>query len=164
MALGSTQFLVKMSTRNIPGCKGGRCERLTISPTSGAEYHEIWEPKPPGTLWTTPGLLRDCFTFCTYIIIKAKPIFHALCLPTQAIYLLAYFRIRNKHILSSERCILSGFKTHWPRPNLKEIIFLYTRWFEYDRDWFVCKQAALRNSCATLRAWSHKLHPPSCSG
>jgi len=22
-----------------------------------------WEPKPPGTLWDTPGLLRDCFTF-----------------------------------------------------------------------------------------------------
>jgi len=24
---------------------------------------EIWEPKPPGTLWDKPGLLRDCFTF-----------------------------------------------------------------------------------------------------
>jgi len=23
---------------------------------------EIWEPEPPGTLWATPGLLRDCFT------------------------------------------------------------------------------------------------------
>ena len=39
-----------------------------------------------------------------------------------------------------------------------------TRWFKYDRDWFVCKQAALRSSCATLREWSHYLHPPSCSG
>ena len=38
------------------------------------------------------------------------------------------------------------------------------RWFKYDRDWFVCKQAALRSSCATLREWSHNLHPPSCSG
>jgi hypothetical protein len=26
---------------------------------------EIWEPKSPGTLWATPGLLRDC---CTYFI------------------------------------------------------------------------------------------------
>jgi len=26
-----------------------------------------------------------------------------------------------------------------------------TRWFKYDRDLFVCKQAALRSSCATLR-------------
>jgi len=24
---------------------------------------KIWEPKPTGTLWATPGLLRDCFTF-----------------------------------------------------------------------------------------------------
>ena len=42
--------------------------------------------------------------------------------------------------------------------------FSYTRWFKYDRDWFVCKQAALCSSCATLREWSHNLHPPSCSG
>jgi len=39
-----------------------------------------------------------------------------------------------------------------------------TRWFKYDGDWFLCKQAALRSSCATLREWSHNLHPPSCSG
>jgi hypothetical protein len=40
----------------------------------------------------------------------------------------------------------------------------HTWWFKYDRDWFVCKQAALRSSCATLREWSHNLYPPSCSG
>jgi hypothetical protein len=27
---------------------------------------DIWEPKP-GTLWTTPGLLRDCFTFLSQL-------------------------------------------------------------------------------------------------
>jgi len=37
-----------------------------------------------------------------------------------------------------------------------------TRWFKYGQDWFVFKQAALRSSCATLREWSHNLHPPSC--
>jgi hypothetical protein len=62
MALGSTQPLVKMSTRSIPGGKGGRCVRLTTSPPLRAECHEIWEPTPPGTLWATPGLLRDSFT------------------------------------------------------------------------------------------------------
>jgi hypothetical protein len=61
MALGSTQPLVKMSTRNIPGGKGGRHVRRTTSPPSRAECHEIREPKPPGTLWATPGLLRDSF-------------------------------------------------------------------------------------------------------
>jgi len=59
MALGSNQTLVKMSTRNIPGDKG---VRLTTSPPSCAECHEIWGPTPLGTLWATPGLLRDAFT------------------------------------------------------------------------------------------------------
>jgi hypothetical protein len=59
MALGSTQPIVKMSIRNIPGGKVDRCVRLTPLPPSRAECHEIWEPKPPGTLWATPGLLRD---------------------------------------------------------------------------------------------------------
>jgi len=66
MALGSNQPQVKMSTRNIPGGKGSRCVRLT-SPSSCAECHEIWEPKPPGTLWATPGLLRDCCTFYLHL-------------------------------------------------------------------------------------------------
>jgi len=24
---------------------------------------EIWDPKPPRTLWATPGLLREAFSF-----------------------------------------------------------------------------------------------------
>jgi len=31
---------------------------------------KIWEPKPPGTLWATPALLRDSFTFFTFCVSK----------------------------------------------------------------------------------------------
>ena len=47
---------------------------------------------------------------------------------------------------------------------MQSYTMVFTRWFKYDRDWFVCKQAALRSSCATLREWSHNFHPTSCSG
>jgi hypothetical protein len=57
MALGSTQLLVNMSTRHIPGAKDGRCVRLTTTLPSRAECHGIWDPKTPGTLWATTGLL-----------------------------------------------------------------------------------------------------------
>jgi len=31
---------------------------------------KIWEPKPPGTLRATSGLLRDCFSFLLYILVS----------------------------------------------------------------------------------------------
>jgi hypothetical protein len=52
MALGSTQPLTEMSTRG----KGGRRVGLTTLPPSCADCLEIWEPRPPGTLWACPGL------------------------------------------------------------------------------------------------------------
>ena len=57
MALGLTQPLTQMSTRNISwGGKGGRCVGLTTLPSSCADCIEIWEPQTPGTLRACPGL------------------------------------------------------------------------------------------------------------
>jgi len=57
MALGSTQSLTEMSTRNISwGGKGSRCLGLTTLRASCADCIKIWEPQPPGTIWATPGL------------------------------------------------------------------------------------------------------------
>jgi len=39
------------------GSKGGRCVGLTTLPPSCADYLEIWEPQPPGSLRVCPGLL-----------------------------------------------------------------------------------------------------------
>ena len=38
------------------GGKGGRCVRLTTLSPSYADFLEIWEPQPPGTLRACPGL------------------------------------------------------------------------------------------------------------
>jgi len=68
MALGLTQPLTEMSTRNISlGRKGGRYVGLIIFPSSYAVYLEIWEPQTHETLWVCPGLYWDCFTF-TFIL------------------------------------------------------------------------------------------------
>jgi len=46
MALGLTQPLTEMSTRNISWeVKGGQCRGLTTLPPSGADCLEIWEPQ-----------------------------------------------------------------------------------------------------------------------
>jgi hypothetical protein len=108
MALGSTQPLVKMSIRNIPGRKGGRCARLTTSPPSRAECHEIWEPKPPGTLWATPGLLWDSFTFTTVTPLECIPHWNSSAPSCQQYCLGVITIIRCVNILRvTQRIILS---------------------------------------------------------
>ena len=73
MAQGSTQPLVKMSTRNIPGGKGGRCVRLTTY------HHTLPLSGNLGALTSqTPlflhGLLRVCFTFTfTFLLYYTNP-------------------------------------------------------------------------------------------
>ena len=57
MALGLTQLLTEISTRNISwGGKGGRCAKLTTLPPSCADCLDIWEPQPPGNLRDSTGL------------------------------------------------------------------------------------------------------------
>jgi hypothetical protein len=63
MALGSTQPLTEMSTRNIPGGKGQpahKADNLT------AIYEPIvqkkWEPQHLTTLWASTTCYRDTFT------------------------------------------------------------------------------------------------------
>jgi hypothetical protein len=56
MALGSTQPLTEMSTRNISWGKGGRSVGLTTLPTLCADCFKIWKPQLPGTLRACQGL------------------------------------------------------------------------------------------------------------
>jgi hypothetical protein len=60
MALGSTQSLVKMSNRDVPGGKGGRCMRLTtyynIVPMS-RNLGALTLPDPSGPAWPVMDVL-----------------------------------------------------------------------------------------------------------
>jgi hypothetical protein len=66
MALGLTQPVTEMSTRNISWGKGGRCLGLTTLPHSCVDCLEIWEPEP-ATLRACPGIallaLLNHYTF-----------------------------------------------------------------------------------------------------
>jgi hypothetical protein len=64
MALGSTQPLREMSTRNLPGGKG-RPARGADNPTAICEpfVYKMWEPRRLTALWAFTACYRDSFTF-----------------------------------------------------------------------------------------------------
>jgi hypothetical protein len=69
MALGLTQPLTEMSTRNISlGNKGVRCVGLTTLPPSCADCLEMWKPQPAGTLRACRGLKWDSFFYCSQLL------------------------------------------------------------------------------------------------
>jgi hypothetical protein len=65
MALGSTQPLTEMSTRNLPEQKGkGRPARKANNLTAICEpiVQKMWKPQPLTTLWAFTACYRDSFT------------------------------------------------------------------------------------------------------
>ena len=72
MALGLTQPLTGMSTRNISWGKGGRCVGLMTLQPSCANFLEIWASQLHGTLRVYSGLYGCCslFTIYTFFFIQ----------------------------------------------------------------------------------------------
>jgi len=48
--------------------RAGRCVGLTILPPSCADFHEIWEPQPPGNLRACPGPVQGLLYIYIYVL------------------------------------------------------------------------------------------------
>jgi hypothetical protein len=61
MALGLTQPLTEMSTRNLPGRPARKADNLTA--ICEPIVYKMWEPQHLTTLWASTACYRDTFTF-----------------------------------------------------------------------------------------------------
>jgi hypothetical protein len=67
MALGSTQHLTDMSTRNLPGGKDWPArEAESLIAICEPIVSKMWEPRRLTTLWAFMACYRDSFTFTCY--------------------------------------------------------------------------------------------------
>jgi hypothetical protein len=76
MALGSTQPLAEISTRNLPGVKG-RPARKADNLTAICEpiVQEIWKPRRLTTLWVSMACYRNSFTILSFLTCYSDPKF-----------------------------------------------------------------------------------------
>jgi hypothetical protein len=64
MALGSTQPLTEMSTRNLPGGQNRpACKADNLTAICEPIVKEMWEPRRLTTLWAFTTCYRDSFIF-----------------------------------------------------------------------------------------------------
>jgi hypothetical protein len=69
VALGSTQPLIKLSTRNLPGGKGWPMRKAdNLTAICDPIVYKIWERRHLITLWASMACYRDSFTI--YILLS----------------------------------------------------------------------------------------------
>jgi hypothetical protein len=80
MALGSTQPLTEMSTRNLPRGKGRPARKADLTAICEPIVQKMWEPQHLTTIWASTACYRDTFTFLLYT---------AVCAPSAGVYVLS---------------------------------------------------------------------------
>jgi hypothetical protein len=66
MALGSTQRLTEMSTRNLLEGKGRLARKADLTAICEPTVQKMWKPRRLTTLWAFKTCYRDSFTFLPY--------------------------------------------------------------------------------------------------
>jgi hypothetical protein len=61
MALGSTQPLTEMSTRNIPGGEGRPAPKADLTAICEPIVYKMWKPQHLTTLWVSTARYRDTY-------------------------------------------------------------------------------------------------------
>jgi hypothetical protein len=90
MALGSTQPLTNMSTRNISWRgKGGQCVGLTTLLLSCADCFEIWHPQSHGILRACTGIALRLLS--TFTLVLADSVYRQDTLKSNTAYVLESF-------------------------------------------------------------------------
>jgi hypothetical protein len=62
MALGSTQSLTEISTRNLPGGKWRLARKADLTAICEQIVYKMWEPQRLTTLWASTACYRDSFS------------------------------------------------------------------------------------------------------
>jgi hypothetical protein len=108
MALGSTQRLTEMSTRNLPGCNGRptrKADKFSVICESTL-YRKMWEPRRLTTLWAFMACYRDRFTLLfTHIyttMLQCLQSYSGLCRTINWLHGAEFF-LRSQQLLSYSR-------------------------------------------------------------
>jgi hypothetical protein len=67
MALGSTQPLTEMSTRNLPVDKGRPARTADVTAICEPIVYKMWEPRCLTTVWASTACYRDGSTFLFFL-------------------------------------------------------------------------------------------------
>jgi hypothetical protein len=162
MALGSTQPIVKMSTRNISwGVKVSNAWGWQPHHIHVLNVMDIWEPKPPGILWVTLGLLWDCFTFM-YAVPNMAPYFLYVMLARHVVHIFSeWFLVA--HIITGNICFYFSFHIHCTsilRTFILKSIWLLFNFWKYNIYKQTCSLFIITDydGCFIVRYGSVSLH------